>query len=164
MLRGPPQMRSVFNFYPGSPRYVTPETARSIIDRLSNPVSSVGVFVNEKIDNILAVLSIAPLDALQLHGDESPEYVDELRKRSGLPIIKAFRVSSDFDPDSIRAYNLENVLLDAYSPVEYGGTGETFNWDIAREVQKIVPQMYLAGGLSFSNIEDAVRQVLPLWC
>lgn len=150
-----------FNFYPGSPRYITAETARTIIDQITRPVSRIGVFVNEEIDNILAVLSVAPLDALQLHGDESPEYLDQLRKRSALPIIKAFRVSKDFDPDNIREYNLDSVLLDTYSPGEYGGTGETFNWDIARKVQKIVPQMYLAGGLSLDNIKSAVRQVVP---
>ena len=95
---------------------------------------------------------LAKLDALQLHGEETPEFARELKQKTNLEIIKAFRVSPDFAPEDVLKYETDAILLDAYSPKEHGGTGETFDWEIAKKVQEIFPKMYLAGGLSEKNI------------
>ena len=150
-----------FNFYEKSPRYITPEKAREIIGQLPQEVLKVGVFVNETLEKIVEIAETANLDALQLHGEETPEFARELKQKTNLEIIKAFRVSPDFVPEVVLKYETDAILLDAYSPKEHGGTGETFDWEIARQVQKIFPKMYLAGGLSAENVLEAVEKVKP---
>jgi phosphoribosylanthranilate isomerase len=147
-----------FNFYEKSPRFITPKKAREIIEQLPEEVLKVGVFVNEDLDKIVEIAEIAKLDALQLHGEETPEFVRELKAKTNLEIIKAFRVSPDFAPEDVLKYETDAILLDAYSPKEHGGTGETFDWGIAKKVQESFPKMYLAGGLSNDNIDCALRQ------
>jgi phosphoribosylanthranilate isomerase len=150
-----------FNFYEKSPRYIAPEKAREIIEQLSEEITKVGVFVNESLDKIIEVARIANLDALQLHGEETPEFVCELKAKTNLEIIKAFRVSPEFKPEDVLRYEVDAVLLDAYSPKEHGGTGETFDWEIAKKVQEIFPKMYLAGGLHQDNVANAIFEVKP---
>lgn len=151
-----------FNFYEKSPRYISPEKAREIIEQLPENVLKVGVFVNENLKKIAETAEIARLDAVQLHGEETPEFVRELKEKTNLEIIKAFRVSKDFVPEDVLKYtNADAILLDAYSPKEHGGTGETFDWEIAKKVQGIFPKMYLAGGLSAENVLKAVEKVKP---
>ncbi len=148
-----------FNFYEKSPRCIAPEKAREIIERLPPEVLKVGVFVNEDLEKIVEIAKIAKLNALQLHGEESPEYARELKQKTNLEIIKAFRVSPDFEPEDVLKYEVDAILLDAYSPKEHGGTGETFDWEIAKKVQELFPKMYLAGGLSQDNIVNALQRV-----
>ena len=150
-----------FNFYEQSPRYITPENAREIIEQLPAKVLKVGVFVNESLDKIVETASIAKLDALQLHGEESPEFASELKAKTNLKIIKAFRVSPQFKPEDVLQYEVDAILLDAYSPKEHGGTGETFDWEIAKKVQEIFPKMYVAGGLWANNVINAIKKVNP---
>jgi phosphoribosylanthranilate isomerase len=150
-----------FNFYRKSPRYISPEKAREIIDQLPKEILKVGVFVNEILEKIYEIASIAKLDAIQLHGAETPEFARELKAKTNLEIIKAFRVSSKFKPEDVLQYEADAILLDAYSAKEHGGTGETFDWEVARKVQKIFPKMYLAGGLSQNNIAKAISDVKP---
>lgn len=150
-----------FNFYERSSRYITPEKAREIIEQLPANILKVGVFVNESADKIIETARVAKLDALQLHGEETPEFAHELKSKTNLEIIKAFRVSPEFKPEDVTRYAVDAVLLDAYSPKEHGGTGETFDWEIAKKVQEIFPKMYLAGGLSAENIGDAIENVVP---
>ncbi len=150
-----------FNFYEKSPRYITPEKAREIIEQLPEKVLKVGVFVNESLDKIVEVASIAKLDALQLHGEETPEFARELKAKTNLEIIKAFRVSPEFKPEDVLRYETDAILLDAYNPKEHGGTGETFDWEIAKKVQEIFPKMYLAGGLDNENIVLAISNLMP---
>ncbi len=145
-----------FNFYAKSPRYIAPENAREIIGQLPAKVLKVGVFVNESLEKIVEIASIAKLDALQLHGEESPEFARELKAKTNLEIIKALRVSPEFKPEDVLQYEVDAILLDAYNPKEHGGTGETFDWEIAKRVQEIFPKMYLAGGLSHENVRQAV--------
>ncbi len=145
-----------FNFYGKSPRYIAPEKAREIIEQLPEKILKVGVFVNENLEKIIEIAKAAKLDALQLHGEESPEYACELKQKTNLEIIKAFRVSPDFAPEDVLKYETDAVLLDAHSPKEHGGTGETFDWEIAKKVQEIFPKMYLAGGLTHENISRAI--------
>jgi phosphoribosylanthranilate isomerase len=145
-----------FNFYEKSPRYITPENAREIIEQLPQEVLKVGVFVNESMEKIVEIAQIAKLDALQLHGEEMPEFASELKAKTNLEIIKAFRVSPEFKPEDVLHYETDAILLDAYNPQEHGGTGETFDWEIAKKVQEIFPKMYLAGGLNHENIIRAI--------
>jgi phosphoribosylanthranilate isomerase len=145
-----------FNFYVNSPRYILPEVAREIIDELPENVLKVGVFVNEDLDKIIEIAKTTNLDAIQLHGEETPEFAKELKTKTGLEIIKAFRVSEDFKPEDVLQYEVDAILLDAYSPKEHGGTGETFDWEIAKKVKEISPKMYLAGGLSEKNVSEAI--------
>lgn len=150
-----------FNFYAKSPRYISPEKAREIIEQLPKKILKVGVFVNESLDKIAEIADIAKLDALQLHGEETPEFARELKAKTNLEIIKAFRVSPEFKPEDVFQYEVDAILLDAYNPKEHGGTGETFDWKIAKKVQEIFPTMYLAGGLSEENVNNAIKIVQP---
>ncbi|CAN5838229.1 hypothetical protein BH20ACI4_BH20ACI4_23440 [soil metagenome] len=150
-----------FNFYEKSPRYIAPEKAREIIKQLPEEILKVGVFVNESLEKIVEIAETVKLDALQLHGEETPECLRELKQKTNLEIIKAFRVSPEFKPEDVLQYEMDAILLDAYSPKEHGGTGETFDWEIAKKVQEIFPKMYLAGGLSELNIGNAIENVIP---
>lgn len=150
-----------FNFYAKSPRYISPEKAREITEQLPEKVLKVGVFVNESLEKIIEIAEIARLGALQLHGEETPEFARQLKKKTNLEIIKAFRVSPEFKPEDVLKYETDAILLDAYNPKEHGGTGEIFDWDIAKKVQEIFPKMYLAGGLSQDNIAKVILQVKP---
>ncbi|HEV8591748.1 MAG TPA: phosphoribosylanthranilate isomerase [Pyrinomonadaceae bacterium] len=147
-----------FNFYERSPRYIEPVKARETIDQLPENILKVGVFVNEEMNKVVDIAGAAGLDAVQLHGEETPEFAAELKTKSGLEIIKAFCVSPDFKPEDILKYEVDAVLLDAYSPNEYGGTGEPFDWTMAR---KIGSKIYLAGGLSPENVVEAIAEVRP---
>jgi len=150
-----------FNFYEKSPRYILPEKACEIIEQLPAKILKVGVFVNESLEKIIEIAEIAKLDTLQLHGEETPGLARELKAKTSLEIIKAFRVSPEFQPEDVLRYEVDAVLLDAYSRDEYGGTGETFDWEIAKKVQEIFPKMYLAGGLSQDNIANSIFEVRP---
>jgi tryptophan synthase beta subunit len=150
-----------FNFYEKSPRYIAPEKACEIIYQLPQEVLKVGVFVNESLEKISAITEIAKVNVIQLHGEETPEFVRELKAKTNLEIIKAFRVSPEFKPEDVLQYKVDAVLLDTYAVKKYGGTGETFNWEIAKKVQEIFPKMYLAGGLSNDNIANAIFQIKP---
>lgn len=150
-----------FNFYQKSPRYISPQNAREIIEKLPAEVLKVGVFVNESLEKIAEIAEIAKLNALQLHSEETPEFAKELKLKTNLEIIKAFRVSPEFKPEDVLQYEVDAILLDAYNPKEHGGTGETFDWEIAKKVQEIFPKMYLAGGLNQENITRAIRIVKP---
>ena len=150
-----------FNFYEKSPRYITSEKAREIIEQLPAEVLKVGVFVNENLGKIVEIANTAKLDALQLHGEETPEFARELKAKTNLEIIKAFRVSPEFKPEDVTQYEVDAILLDAYNPREHGGTGETFDWEIAKKVQEIFPKMYLAGGVANSNVRMAFHHYHP---
>ncbi len=145
-----------FNFYEKSPRYISPESAREIIEQLPANVLKVGVFVNESLEKIVEIARIAKLDAIQLHGEETPEFARELKAKTNLEIIKAFRVSPEFKPEDVLQYEVDAILLDAHSLKEQGGTGEIFDWKIAKKVQEIFPKMYLAGGLTHENVIRAI--------
>jgi len=145
-----------FIFYPKSKRYIPPEKANEIIKKLPPFVSTVGVFVNEERENVIDVIHECPIDVLQFHGNESPEYCRQFNKR----VIKAFRVKDDFSFDILKCYSTNAFLLDSYSESEYGGTGESFNWDFAVPARKF-GKIILAGGINPLNIEAALIKVHP---
>ena len=148
-----------FNFYPRSPRYIDPQSARNIIDALPEHVMSVGVFVNEAEPETVALLAdIAGVGAIQLHGDESPEYCLSLRDRF---LIKALRIDSNFTPGRAIEFKTQAILLDAFSPAAYGGTGHTADWSLARKTCDLVPKLFLAGGLTPENVGEAISVVRP---
>ncbi len=148
-----------FNFYKPSPRYVTPETAREIIDQLPRSILTVGVFVNEHSPQSVKDLARrAGVTAIQLHGDESPDYCQQL---SGHFVIKALNAGADFEAQRIQDYSVEAILLDTKHGTLRGGTGRVFDWSIARDVSRAVPKLILAGGLGVGNIEEAIIFVDP---
>jgi phosphoribosylanthranilate isomerase len=149
-----------FNFYPKSPRYITPQEAFQITKQVK--VFKVGVFVNASIDEILKIIDITQVEAIQLHGEESADFVDKLKQRIGdLQLIKAFRVSRDFDIQTIKNFSVDAILLDSYDSSSYGGTGKVFDWQIAKMIRQIFPKLYLAGGLSSENVAKAIKEVNP---
>jgi len=147
-----------FNFYRLSPRFIEPAAARNIIEALPPFVSVVGVFVNEpEPARVIEIADILKLDAIQLHGDESPEYCAQL---SDWKVIKAFRVRNEAVIARISRYDINAVLLDGYSDRAFGGTGERFDWQLARQAKKHC-RVILAGGLTCENVADAIIAVKP---
>lgn len=155
-----------FNFYRPSPRFIEPAAARQIIDSLKaetgTPAETAGIFVNESIDDLLRVATIAGVDTVQLHGDESPNYCDELKSHLGNKIlIKALRVNESFEPREAGNYHVDAVMLDAFHAQLRGGTGHVINWDVARATREVVPRLFLSGGLSPENVAEAIVRVQP---
>ena len=149
-----------FNFYKPSPRYVTPKDAREIIAKLPISVMTVGVFVNEESpQSVRSIANESGVAALQLHGDESPGYCRELAKDRY--VIKTLTVANDFEIDMAQGYEVEAIMLDTKHNSLRGGTGRVFDWSIARDVNEVVPKLFLAGGLSPENIQDAIEIVRP---
>ena len=150
-----------FNFYQKSPRYLSPEKARKIADQVDGETLKVGVFVNEDFDRVLKIAEVTGINAIQFHGEESPEYCSNLKRETGMTIIKAFRISPDFAPEDVLCYEIDAILLDAFSKNAHGGTGHVFDWEIAKKVSSLFNNMYLAGGLSPANVADAINMVAP---
>ncbi|MBK9165688.1 MAG: phosphoribosylanthranilate isomerase [Acidobacteria bacterium] len=150
-----------FNFYSGSKRHIELATAAGIVKRLESGIESIGVFVNADMEAIQRTVDIVGLTAVQLHGDETPEFVAKISEACGVPVIKAIRVSADFRAEAVRDIPVDSILLDVYSPEAYGGTGEQFDWRIASEVRQHVERLFLAGGLTPKNVGEAVKLVRP---
>ena len=146
-----------FVFCPLSPRHVFPEQATEIIRNLPPFVQTVGLFVNEELSTVNKTADLCGLDVIQLHGEETPGYCDSVRRR----VIKAFRVKDITTLDSMIQYRVSGYLLDAWSPAAHGGTGKTFNWDIAAEAVKKEHRIILAGGLTPENVSVCIRLVNP---
>ena len=145
-----------FNFYRGSPRYVAPEVVRGITDLLPNQVLTVGVFVNETSPEIVRQISeAAGIKAVQLHGDESPEYCAALSDKF---VIKVLRSTVD---GKIEQYYTDAIMVDTFDEHERGGTGRLSDWSFARKLIQLTPKLFLAGGLSPENVTDAVKIVEP---
>lgn len=164
-----------FNFYPKSPRYLTPDACREItaVSRKDFPqITLVGVFVNTPVSDIRSILETAQLHLAQLHGDETPEMLAELQPHA----FKAIRLKSDartdFEadkriPDAIRFFVSESahasvpaILVDAAVKGVYGGSGVVADWSAAAQLARRVP-LLLAGGLTPENVSEAIKQVQP---
>lgn len=144
-------------FYEPSSRYVTIEQARQVIEVLPPFVSVVALFVNPEASEVREVLEKLPIALLQFHGDESPGFCEQF----GRPYMKAVRVKG---PDTVseafvRYPHSSGLLLDAYVPDQYGGTGQRFNWDWIPDSRPL--PIVLAGGLTSDNVASAVRAVRP---
>lgn len=148
-----------FNFYAGSPRHIAPARARQIVQRLPKRVSTVGVFVNETEENILSIARVVGLDYLQLHGDESPATVARLKR--SFPVIKALRVRLPFRASQLARFkNASAILLDGFDGAQWGGTGRTFDWRLAKRASAH-RRIFLAGGLTPTNVAQAIRDTKP---
>lgn len=145
------------NFYEGSPRHISVQTAVEIHRTLPPFVLRVGVFVNPPENLVLRALGDCGLSLLQFHGDETSEFCTQF----GAMSLKAFRIQNATSLSALENYQTGAFLLDAHSKNGLGGTGETFNWDLAVEAQKFGKPIFLAGGLTPENVADAVRQVQP---
>ena len=147
-----------FNFWPQSPRFIAPERAAGIIAALPPLITYVGVFVDETLDRIGEIVSATGINADQLHGDESPEFCERIER---VKLIKALRVTSDFDAARVADYPVSAILLDSSVRGMYGGTGERFDWRIAVEAKQYAP-IILAGGITIDNVKAAIAAVNPM--
>lgn len=148
-----------FNFYPPSPRYVTPAKARRIVRRLPKGIATVGVFVNQPEENVLKIARRVGLQYLQLHGDESPAAVEHLQR--SLPVIKAVRVKKPFRTARMARYRRASaLLLDGFDTQLRGGTGRRFDWRLAQRAKRY-GKIFVAGGLAPENVAEAIRIAQP---
>jgi phosphoribosylanthranilate isomerase len=142
-----------FNFFAGSPRFITPHDAEILINRLPAFVDTVGLFVNETVEKINEVLNLCQLNWIQLHGDEDSQFCRTFLSRN-VKTMKAIRVKDHNDIESARTFFTDAVLLDAFDPAKYGGTGVSFDWNI---IGNISQRIFLAGGINPDNIASAVK-------
>jgi phosphoribosylanthranilate isomerase len=147
-----------FIFYPKSPRRVAPEAAREIIRRLPPFVLSVGVFVDAEAAAVRDLAVRVGLDWLQLHGAEPPDYCRSVGRR----VLKAFRIKNEDSLKNLPAYQdaVQAYLLDTYKRGQVGGTGETFDWELARKAKEYGP-VVLSGGLTAANVAQALKIAQP---
>ena len=145
-----------FVFVPNTPRYIHPEQARSIIDQLPPFITTVGLFVNAEQQGIEAIADGCRLNLIQLHGDELPTLCVALSRR----VIKAFRVKDESSVSRLSDYRVSAYLLDTYVKGAMGGTGKSFDWNLALKA-KSYGRIILAGGLTPDNVASAVLQVRP---
>lgn len=146
-----------FNFFSKSPRYVAPERAKEIIERIPEKITKVGVFVNHDALEVKKIVEFCGLDLVQLHGDESSEYCGQFPRSL---LIKAFSPRREADLQKLRTYPVRAILVDAYDPLRYGGTGKRSDWGIAVKVKK-THLLIIAGGLSADDIREVIENVSP---
>ncbi|ACB50349.1 N-(5'-phosphoribosyl) anthranilate isomerase [Crocosphaera subtropica ATCC 51142] len=146
-----------------SPRYINAQKIQPIIQTLPTTVDSIGVFANASLTDIEGVLKVAQLTAIQLHGEETPEFCTQVKQLfPHLEIIKAFRIKTSKSLVNICEYVevIDTLLLDAYDPHQLGGTGKTLNWDLLRNFHPGRP-WFLAGGLTPDNVLHALEGLSP---
>jgi phosphoribosylanthranilate isomerase len=142
-----------FNFYTESPRYVTPQKAAEIINKLPTFADIVGVFVNAPLKQIRETINFCQLNWVQLHGDESPKFCQSFLSLN-VKTMKALRVKESKDIKQAEDFFTDAILLDAYNPKKYGGTGLTFDWNIVGHIGK---RIFLAGGINPDNAAAAIE-------
>jgi len=140
-----------------SRRRIDIEAAEQICCQVKG-IGKVGVFVNALLSTVQEIAKRCKLDFVQLHGDESPEYCRKVQ----VPVIKAVRVGADFAPVVLADYDVEWLLFDSFVPGQQGGTGIAFDWERARMLrQQITTPLFVAGGLTAENVEEAVAILSP---
>lgn len=143
-----------FIFYTKSRRYIPPEKALSLRKQMDSRIKTVGVFVSEDIDRVINVSETGAIDLIQLHGNESEEYIEKLRESCDKPIIKAFGVSSSEDIRKAEKSPADYILLDNTA----AGSGESFTWSLVRSIKR---EWFLAGGLDSENVGEALKLLKP---
>ena len=146
--------------WPGSPRRASLATAERIAATLRRQVDVAGVFVNAPLDEVTETIDATGLTMAQLHGDEGPAFCAEVARRTGCKVIKAARVRDAAQVAALRAYHTDYHLLDAHSPKAPGGTGESFDWELAR-LHPGTPPVILSGGLTPDNVGQAIEAAAP---
>lgn len=144
-----------FVFYKKSKRFVDYKSAKNIIPQLPNHIISVGVFVDEDYSFINSISEEIGLKKVQLHGNESPDYVRKIK----LQVIKAFRVNDKFNWNKLNDYSNCEILLDTYSSEAIGGTGKTFDWKLIPKKHK--QSIILSGGISINNVDKIMNKINP---
>ncbi|MBQ7944586.1 MAG: phosphoribosylanthranilate isomerase [Lachnospiraceae bacterium] len=142
-----------FVFAKKSKRYVSYEEAKQLKAMLDKRIMAVGVFVNEDIERITRLVQEGVIDIVQLHGREDEAYICRLRETVDCPIIQAFRIKDSQDIEVVRASGADYVLLDSG-----GGSGECFDWSLIEGLDR---PYFLAGGLTFENVQEAIRRLQP---
>ena len=142
-----------FVFWPRSKRVVTREQASELKAMLDPSIKAVGVFVDEDIEVVKSLLNDDIIDIAQLHGSEDGTYINDLKMSTGKPVIKAFKIRSEYDGRQAEESPADMVLLDSGM-----GTGKTFNWEIIKGVKR---PFFLAGGLAPDNAAEAIRELHP---
>ena len=172
-----------FVFYKKSPRYINPSQACNISRILPKKIKRVGVFVNADISAVKRIAKLCGLDMLQFHGQESYSYCQKFK---GYKVIKAFRINKPKDLSNLSKYKTFAYLFDSYSDTKFGGTGNKFNWKILVQSARIKPVkvspgemlerlqvrlgresmkpvIFVSGGLTASNVRQAVKLLKPDW-
>jgi phosphoribosylanthranilate isomerase len=144
-------------FWPKSPRFVERAMARQIVEVLPSFVLRVGVFVDQSLDMMTRTTDDVGLDVIQLHGNEPPEMVACLPRR----VLKAVRVGGDSVLEDVKRYEGASILLDTQDDLRPGGTGKSFDWQLAQSVRAHTRFLVLAGGLNADNVASAIRTVGP---
>ena len=147
-----------FVFYAESKRYVAPRVVEDIANELPPHIGKVGVFVDEKIDEVRKIAEDAGLDILQFHGNETAKYCENFR--DDYKVIKAFRVKNKESLKTVNDYNVDFYLFDTFMPDTIGGTGEVFDWKILKDAEILKP-MIISGGLTPANVQKAIAEVSP---
>jgi phosphoribosylanthranilate isomerase len=155
--------------WPGSSRAVPLDRAAGLAAQLKRRTEVVGVFVNPTLDELAATADQVELTIIQLHGQEGPQFCKEAARRTGCRVIKAVRVHSGADIQALAAFHTDFHMLDTYRAGLQGGTGETFDWELAREHRRIAPPkgkgqrvpLILSGGLRPENVAEAIAVVRP---
>lgn len=140
-----------------SKRQIEVEQALDLISLLDKEIKTVGVFVNEPVENALKIAQTLNLDVLQFHGDETQDYIDNFKN---FTVWKAIRIKDKEDLEKTKEFRVNSFVFDTLTKNEYGGTGKTFNWEVLKGFELNVP-IILAGGLNENNVEEAIRIVNP---
>lgn len=142
-----------FVFAPNSKRRVGYKQAVDLKNLLSKDIKAVGVFLNEDISQVISLLNLGIIDAAQLHGDESSDYIARIQQETGKPVIKAFQIHSEQDVAAAEETIADFIILDAGA-----GEGKTFDWSLIEHFKK---PYFLAGGLNADNVSEAIRRLHP---
>ena len=151
-----------FNFYKNSPRFIEKSKAKKIIEKLSQKPKhseNVAVFVNENPGKIIDITNSCGIGLIQLSGDEDENFILNLKKATNKKIIKAFRVRKNFPHTGKIFSGADYILLDSFKKGVYGGTGNPFNWSIAKRIDKKI--LFLSGGINAGNVRQAVYEASP---
>lgn len=143
------------NFYRQSKRYIEPTMAKEIADHVRTKVAIVGVFVNEPFESVKSIATSVKLTFCQFHGEEAADYVNKFPNA-----IKTFRVDDSLKNAYFDDFKCSSFLLDSFSGMEYGGTGKTFDWLLAREANEF-GKIIVAGGLNPDNVTHAIEIAQP---
>lgn len=149
------------NFYEESPRELTPDAAAHLsldIKTQFPKTKLVGIFVDEPPSKIHLIADICDLDVLQLHGNQSPDCCTQF----GIPVWRAFRIKDKTSLKNLDQFlDLQGIVLDTFKKGTFGGTGHSFDWKLAKHARKKIPLLVLAGGITTSNIQKAVKELQP---
>ena len=146
--------------WPGSERRCDPNEAARIAAELRRQAEIAGVFVNQPLDEVIGLTEGIGLTLVQLHGDEGPSFCAEVARRTGAKVIKAARVRGGADVQAMEAFHTDFHLLDTHRSGRWGGTGETFDWELVRLRRSSVP-LILSGGLTAENVGAAIAATRP---